>query len=220
MSSNATSHQGFRRPSFAVRIGQALRRYFVTGLATLIPVAVTIWILVWLFNAADNLLGRYFGSQIPGLGLVATLLLILAVGFFTVHLFGRVVLRVVEVWFNRLPIARRIYPAVKQLTQFLFGEKSQGKGFRRTVLVQYPRPGIYSMAFVTNEITVTVTGMPKTLLALLIPQPPSPVTGPIIFVPEEEVVPLDLSVEDAAKLIMSGGIVAKPLQAPESPAST
>jgi len=81
------------------------------------------------------------------------------------------------------------------------------------VLVQYPRPGAYSIAFVTNESRTSATGTPQTLLTLLIPNPPSPFTGPIIFVPEGDVVPLSLSVEDAVKLIVSGGVVASPLAA-------
>ena len=199
--------------SLAVRLGQAFRRYFVAGLATLVPVVVTVWILVKVFNWADQLLGRHLPFQMPGLGLVVTVLLVVVVGFLT-SLFGRVMFRVIEVWFYRLPIARKIYPAVKQLTQFLFGDQGGEKRFRRAVLVQYPRLGVYSIGFVTNEVQVTATQPPMTLLVLLIPQPPSPLTGPIIFVPEAEVVPVDLSIEDAVKLVMSGGVLAKSLQAP------
>lgn len=198
---------------FRVRVGQPLRRYFVTGLAALFPVAVTSWLLIAIFQFADGLLGRYLGFSIPGLGLVVTLLVILAVGFFSIHLFGRVVLRTMETWFSRLPLVKNIYPAVKQLTEFLFGEGSRQAAFRRVVLVPYPRPGAYSLAFVTNEAQTPVTGRPDTLLTLLIPNPPSPFTGPIIFVSKSEVIPLDLSVEDAVKLIVSGGVVASPLKA-------
>ena len=81
------------------------------------------------------------------------------------------------------------------------------------MLIQYPRPNAYSIAFVTNETRTTVNGRPQTLMTCLIPNPPSPFTGPIIFIPEEDVVPIDLSIEDAVKLIVSGGVVASPLQA-------
>ncbi|MBI2496028.1 MAG: DUF502 domain-containing protein, partial [Candidatus Omnitrophica bacterium] len=149
----------------------------------------------------------------PGLGLVVTLLVVLSVGVFSIHFFGRVVFQTIETAFARLPFIKKIYPAVKQLARFLFSEEGAQAAFRRVVLVQYPRPGAYSIAFVTNEAKTTATGKPQTLLTLLIPNPPSPFTGPIIFVPEEDVVPLDLSVEDAVKLIVSGGVVASPLQA-------
>ena len=195
------------------RVGQAIRRYFVTGLATLFPVTVTIWLVIWIFNITDQFLGRRLGFQIPGLGLLVTLLVILAVGVLSVHFFGRVAFRMIEAWLSRLPLVKKIFPAIKQLAQFLFEEGSRQATFRRVVLVPYPRPGAYSLAFVTNETRTSVIGTPQTLLTLLIPNPPSPFTGPIIFVPQEDVVPLDLSVEDAVKLIVSGGVVSSPLQA-------
>ena len=200
-------------PPWSVRVGQALRRYFVTGLATLFPVAVTVWLLIAIFNFADRFLGRALGFQLPGLGLVVTVLVIFVVGVFSIHFFGRVVFRTVELAFARLPIVRKIYPAVKQLAQFLFSEESRNAAFRRVVLVQYPRAGLYSLAFVTNEAETSVAGTPQTMLTLLIPNPPSPFTGPIIFAPEADVIPMRISVEAAVKLIVSGGVVGSPLQA-------
>ena len=212
MSPVPTQNQKADPLSFSVRFGQAFRRYFVTGVATLFPVAVTIWLVIVIFNFADGLLGQWFRSKVPGLGLVVTVLVILLVGVFSVHFFGRVLFRTLEIWFSRLPLVKNIYPAVKQLAQFLFEEGSRQSAFRRVVLVQYPRPGAYSLAFVTNESPTTVTGRPQTLLTLLIPNPPSPFTGPIIFVPQEDIIPLEMSVEDAVKLIVSGGVVASPLK--------
>lgn len=202
-------------PSLSVRIGQALQRYFITGLAALLPVVLTVGVVVWI----DNKLRDLLGVDVPGLGLLVTFLLILAVGVFTVHLFGRVVFRTIEVWFNHLPIVRKIYPPVKQLVQFVFGEQGAQQTFRRAVLVEYPRRGTHTLAFVTNETKTSATGSPKTLLTLLIPQPPSPFTGPIIFVPDDEVIPLDLLVEDAIKLIVSAGVVSAPLRALKPPAA-
>ena len=209
----ATRGRDPNRPRFSVRIGLAIRRYFVTGLATLFPVVVTLWLVHAIFQIADGFLGRQLGVQIPGLGLVLTVVVILAVGVISIHFFGRVVFQAVELAFVRVPVIRHIYPAVKQLAQFLFNEETRRATFRRVVLVQYPRPGAYSLAFVTNESRTEATGRPQTLLTLLIPNPPSPFTGPIIFVPQEDVVPLDLSIEDAVKLIVSGGVVAAPLHA-------
>lgn len=198
--------------SASVRFGRAIRRYFLTGLATLFPVVVTL-VLVWqIFKIADGLLGQYFGSPIPGLGLVVTLLVIVLVGVFSVHFFGRVVFQTFETVLSRLPLVRKIFPAVKQLTGFLFSEEGRSPAFRRVVLVQYPRPGVYSLAFVTNESVTTATGKEETLLTLLIPNPPSPFTGPIIFVPQRDVIVMDVSVEDTVKLIVSGGVVGTPLQ--------
>ena len=199
-------------PSLAVRLGQAFRRYFIAGLATLFPVAVTMSLVWGIFNVADRWLGHWLPVKIPGLGLVLTVLIILAVGVFVVHFFGRVAFHTIEVWFERLPFINKIFPAVKQLARFLFDEEARHGAFRRVVLVQYPRPGAYSVAFITNESETTATGKRERLLTLLIPNPPSPFTGPIIFVPEPDVIPLEMSVEEAVKLIVSGGVVASPLQ--------
>jgi uncharacterized membrane protein len=199
-------------PSKPRRFGQTFRRYFITGLATLFPVAVTLWVVVTIFNFADGLVGQYLGSRIPGLGLVVTVFVILAVGVLSIHFFGRMLFRTIEAALARLPIVRKIYPPVKQLAEFLFNEEKRKEAFRRVVLIPYPRPGVYSIAFVTNETKTSVIGAPQTLLTCLIPNPPSPFTGPIMFVPEADAIPLDLTVEDAVKFIVSGGVVATPLE--------
>lgn len=196
-----------------IRIGQALRRYLVAGLATLFPATVTVYFLVAIFRFSDGLLGKYLVVHIPGLGLLLTLVILLGVGFLSTHFFGRVVFPTVEAWFSRFPVIRSIYPAVKQLTEFLFGAKGRPPSFQRVVLLEYPRSGLYSLAFVTHEEKTSVAGTPQTLLTLLIPIPPSPFTGPIIFAPQKDVIPLSMSVENALKLIVSGGIVSSPLEA-------
>lgn len=210
---------------WGVRLTTRLRRYFITGLATLFPAVVTLYLLLVIFQFADGLLGHFinrywlatYGYEIPGLGLVMTVVLILAAGVFSSHLFGQFIFRGMEAWFGNLPFVRRIYQPVKQLAKFLFEQGEGTPAFRRVVLVQYPRLDTYSLAFVTNEATTTATGAPRTLLTVLIPTPPSPLTGPVIFVPKEEAVPLTMSVEEAFKLIVSGGIVASPLESAGTP---
>ena len=215
MSQSPSSAGDAESPRSSVR--SVLRRYFVTGLATLFPVTVTLWLVVAIFQFADRVLGKALGVAFPGLGLVVTVLVILVVGVFSIHFFGRVVFHTIEGALSRLPVVKEVYPAVKQLARFLFNEEGQQPSFRRVVLVAYPRPGLYSLAFVTNEGVTSALGPPRRLLTLLIPTPPSPFTGPIIFVPEEEVIPLDLSVEATLKLIVSGGVVGAPLQAAQPP---
>ena len=198
--------------SWSVQLGQSLRRYFFTGLATLFPVAVTLWLVITIFRIADGLVGRYIGFSIPGLGLLVTAVVILIIGVLSVHFFGRVLFQTLEALLSRLPLARSIFPAVKQLAQFLFKEDGAAPSTLRVVLVEYPRLGAYSIAFVMNETVSTVTGKSQKLLTLLIPTPPSPLTGPIVFLPEEETIALSLSVEDAMKLVLSGGIVSPRLE--------
>ena len=213
MTRNPTSEGELETPARPLGAAQVLRRYFVTGLATLFPVTVTAWLAWKIFQIADGFLGHTFHFQIPGLGLIITVLVILLVGVLSVHFFGRVLFRTIEMGLSWLPIVRKIYPPVKQLAQFLFSEESRSAAFRRVVLIQYPRPGAYSIAFVTNETQTTATGKPQTLLTCLIPNPPSPFTGPIMFIPQEDVVPLELTVEQAVKFIVSGGVVGAPLEA-------
>ena len=211
------------RPNWLIRLSMRFRRYFFSGLAALFPVVVTLYLLLVVFKFADGLLGRYinqflaetYGYQIPGLGLVMTLILILTAGAVSSHVIGHWMFHRVELWFGRLPVVRRIYPSVKQFTQFLFPPTDGGRAaaLQRVVLVQYPRPGLYCIAFVTNETQTTANGVPQSLLTLLLPNPPSPFTGPLIFAPKEEVVPLTMTVEEAVKFIVSGGVVAPPVQA-------
>lgn len=205
------------RSSRTLHFGRAFRRYFITGVATLFPVWATLFLLVHIFKIADRQLGQFFGWKIPGLGLLATILIILAVGMLSIHVFGRVVVTTIEGWFGRLPLVKKIYPPIKQLAQFLFTEGGRQAAFRRVVLVEYPRSGVYSLAFVTNEAATAAIGSRKTLLTLLIPTPPNPFTGPVIFVPKGDVIPLNLTVEDALKLVVSGGIVAPLLEAATHP---
>ena len=197
----------------SIRIGQALRRYFVAGLATLFPATVTVYLLVSIFQFTDGLIGRHLAVHIPGLGLLLTVLILLLVGFLATHFLGRVVFPTVELWFARLPLVRQIYPAIKQLTQFLFGAEGRPPSFQRVVLVEYPRSGLYSLAFVTHKKESTVTGTPVMMFTLLIPTPPSPLTGPLVIAPEKEIIPLTMSIEEALKLIVSGGVVSPSLEA-------
>ena len=197
----------------------SLRRYFVAGLAALFPVTVTVYLVVALFRFSERFAGRLFGFSIPGLGLLLTALIILAVGYLSTHVVGRLVFPTVDAVFRRVPVIKSIYPAVKQLTQFLFQDKGRTM-LRQVVLVEYPKPGIYSPAFVTNEIQAPALGGGP-VLALLIPTPPSPWSGPMIFVPKESVIPLSMSVEEALKMVVSGGVVSSSLnKAPLSAGGT
>ena len=205
------------RPSFSRWIGRGLRRYFLTGLATLLPVVITLWLVFKIFEVADGFLGKYLAVSIPGLGLLVTCLAILLVGVVSIHFFGHLIFQTLDVWFSRIPLIKSIYPAVKQIAQFLFSDGQSASGFRRVVLIEFPRPKCYAVAFVTCEAWTTLFGERRKLLTLLVPNPPSPLSGPVIFLPEEEVIPLTMTVEEALKLIVSGGVVGAPLEVDPSP---
>jgi Uncharacterized conserved protein len=187
-----------------------LRNYFLTGLFLLIPIAVTILILVWGFNQTDAILGdliyRIFKVRIIGLGLVTLLLLITVMGMLAQNYLGRKLIEFGEKILHRIPIFSNIYSATKQITDTL--TKADKNSFRRVVLVEYPRTGIYSVGFLTGDAPLNIsqkTG--KKVLSILIPTIPNPVGGFLIYVPQEGVIFLDMSIEDGFKLIISAGVI-------------
>ena len=207
--------------NFSVRLRQSFRRYLVAGLATLFPITVTVYLVVKLFQFSDGLLGRllsrHMGFTIPGLGLVLTVVILVGVGYVSTHLAGRFFFPTMDMWLSRVPIAGKIYPAVKQLTQFLFPKQGEQQAkVSRVVLVAYPRPGLYSIAFVTGESEIPALA-PGKILTLLIPTPPSPWSGPLIFAPVQDVIPLGMTTEEALKLVVSGGVVTPSLAALSKP---
>ena len=189
----------------------SVRRYFVAGLAALFPVTVTLYLVMALFRFSEGWAHRLFGFTVPGIGLLITVTIILVVGYLSTHVIGRLIFPAIDALFSRIPLIKSIYPALKQLTQFLFQQGQGTSMLRQVVLVEYPKTGIYSPAFVTNEIPAPALGG-KTMLALLIPTPPSPFSGPMIFVPKESVIPLAISVEEALKMVVSGGVLSLPLK--------
>ncbi len=188
-----------------------LRRYFITGLIVFLPIAVTFSVLRWLFLASDSFLGQLFtllfGRAYPGVGLAATVAMIFLLGALATNVLGR---RLVG-WFDRLmlriPLARSIYSATKQLSDSLFLQR--GAAFQRPALIEWPRLGVYTVGFVTGETLGHVQGVAgRRVVNVFVVSTPNPTTGFLVLVPEDQVHPLDMTVEDALKLVMSGGIVA------------
>jgi uncharacterized membrane protein len=191
------------------------KRYFFTGLLIVLPILITVYLFISLFAFFDNILGRYisrmtlalFGYKIPGLGLLVFVAIIFFTGFFATNFIGRKFLRYLESLWFKFPIVKKIYPAAKLITQFLFGQKLQGR-FQKVALTQYPSKGIYTICFITNESTESLkskTG--KDLMNVLVPSVPNPITGFLILVPREDLIFLDMSVEEAVKIIVSGGVL-------------
>lgn len=191
-----------------------LRRYFIAGLAVLFPIAVTIFLIVIIFKFSDGLLGRYinrffithYGYSIPGLGLLLSVILILISGFFATFL-GKKIVPAIEAWFSRLPLVRQIYPSAKQMAEFLFSEKKR-LAFAKPVLVQFPKEGSFAIGFITNEsIGAAFEGQDKRLISVLVPTTPTPLSGYMIMVEEEKVIFLDIGVDEALKMVISGGVI-------------
>lgn len=195
-----------------------IRTYLIAGVLVLLPVGVTVFVLVALFRFLDNLLGPVFalvlGVRVPGLGLLAGILVILGTGALASNVLGRRVVQVFDRVMMRVPFARTIYMATKQLSDSIL---QQDRGaFKQAVLVEWPRAGLYSVGFVTGRTRgETQAKTREQVVNVFIVTTPNPTTGFLCLVPESQVVPLDMTVEDAIKLVVSAGIVTPAYRGPE-----
>ncbi len=190
---------------------QKISGYFLRGLITLLPLLVTIWLLMVLFNFLDGILGTILtaviGRHIPGLGLIAMILLIFLVGFFATYIIGAQLFKLGEEILYRVPIVKSVYSAVKQLNDVLFMQKS-AEEFRRACIVEYPRKGIWSLGFVTSDAAAEIEVKAKEkMINVFVANTPTPATGFLIVVPARDVILLDMKIEDAFKYIVSGGVL-------------
>jgi uncharacterized membrane protein len=185
-----------------------LRSIFLTGLLIFIPISATIFIIYWTFNYIDNLIKPFLikaiGFYFPGLSWLFLISIIFILGLIGKFTIGNRVVVSVENLMKRIPIVRTIYTATKEASKaILVSETERIKG---VVLVEYPRKGIYAIGFTTGakiEDSNKKTG--KKMINVFIPTSPNPTSGYVILVPEEDLIYLDISVEDALKVIISGG---------------
>ena len=193
-----------------------LRKYFFSGIATIFPVFITLYTFILVFRFMDNMVGKYlniyfldnYGYTIPGLGFIISIAMIVCAGFLANHFFGKKVFPFFERLFMKIPFVEHIYPPAKQLSNFLFNE-DQHHRFKHVVLVQFPEPRTYAMGFMTNEMLLPLNQKAgEDLVIVLVPTPPSPFSGMLLCVPREKVRILDISIEQAIKFIVSGGIAA------------
>jgi len=185
-----------------------LRRYFITGLVVLAPVGATVAILVWMFNTFDAILGtplqRVVGVRIPGLGVVLLTATIFGIGWLAHYAVGRQLIA----WWNdvlaKFPVAGRIYNTSSQVVQAVLG--GGRRVFLRTVLVEFPTPGSYAIAWVTaeqNPVAETVIGEP--CVNVFVATTPNPTSGFLLVVPRSRTRPVDLTIEEGMKLVISAG---------------
>lgn len=188
----------------------SLKRYFLTGLLVITPIWGTVLILKTLFVAVDGILGDLVadllpGRYVPGLGIVALMILVLGTGLFTANFMGRQIVKWWEGWLNRVPLVRGIYSTLKSMMDIL--SFSDGGSYHRVVLIQFPKNGHYCFAFVTGVTKNEMQDLaPEPLIHVYVPTSPNPTSGYFLLVPEREVTSVDISVEEAMKLIVSGGL--------------
>lgn len=186
-----------------------LRRYLVTGLIVVAPIGMTVWVLVWLFEHLDSILGQWLPVPIrfPGVGLLALLLILLFVGWMLRWAVGR---RLVSWWnriLSRLPLTRRVYNASSQIVQSLLDRND--RLFQSVALIEYPSPGSYAVVFVTAPAPGSIGTLHpgQELVSVFLPTTPNPTTGYLLLVPAERLKIVDMTVEDAMKFIISAGVV-------------
>lgn len=186
--------------------------YFLKGFFALLPLFITIWLLIFMFNFLDGILGSLFdlalGRHIPGLGFAVSVLFIFITGFVIAHVLGQRLFSLGERMLNHLPIIKNIYSSAKQVNDVLFQQK-QHDGFRRACLVEYPRQGIYSVGFVTSEVAreIEAKSGKRKMVNIFIANTPTPATGFLIMLPTDQIKLLDMKIDEAFRYVVSGGVL-------------
>ena len=199
-----------------------MKKYFITGLLIWVPLGITAWVLSLIVRSMDQSLlllpqaihpEHLLGIYIPGLGALLTLLVVFLTGLVATNIVGQKMVRFWEGVLARIPVVKSIYYSVKQVSDTLFS--GSGVAFRKVLLVRYPHPEAWSVAFQTGNPTRDVADMlPDEHVGVFIPTTPSPVNGFFFFVKRSDVIELDMNVDDALKYIVSMGVVAPPMRNP------
>ncbi|MGH0347581.1 DUF502 domain-containing protein [Sinorhizobium meliloti] len=201
-------------------IAARLRNYFLTGLIICAPLAITVWLVRSFIEWADGWVKPYLPSfynpdnylpiAIPGFGLLVAVVVITLVGFLTANLVGRSIINFGESLLNRTPLVRSIYKSLKQIFETVL--QDQSSSFKRAGLIEYPSPGLWSLVFIATdvkgEIAARFDERGMDMVTVFLPPTPIPTAGFLLFVPRDKIIPLQMSAEDAAKLLISGGLVA------------
>lgn len=193
-----------------------MKKYFITGLLVLVPLFITLWVLTSLIGMMDQSLlllpeswrpKAQLGLEIPGVGALLTLLIIFVTGLIATNFFGMQVILLWEALLARVPVVKSIYSSVKQVSDTLFSDS--GNAFRQAVLVQFPREGAWTIAFITGMPGGDVANhLLGDYVSVYVPTTPNPTGGYFLMLPREEVIALDMSVDEALKYIISMGVVA------------
>jgi uncharacterized membrane protein len=192
-----------------------MKRYLIAGLLVWVPLGITIWVINFLVTTLDQTLllvpetmrpEALIGFHIPGLGVVLSFLILLATGVVTANFFGQRLIRIWEAVLGRIPVVKSIYSSVKQVSDTVLSD--QGTAFRKALLVEFPRPGCWTIAFLTGTPADTVLDhLPGEHVSVYVPTTPNPTGGYFVMVPKHAVRELDMSVDDALKYIISMGVV-------------
>ncbi len=209
MSDHSKSHRGMTR----------LRNYFLTGFVVCAPLAITAY-LTWSFIGwVDSWVKPYIPARynpdnylpfaVPGFGLIVALILITLIGFLTANFIGRTIFSYGEYFLDRMPLVRSIYRGLKQIFETVLSHQSDV--FKKVGLIEYPRRGLWAIIFISSEreseVNMRLEDHSERTVAVFLPSTPNPTTGFLLYVPKSEVIELSMTVEEAAKLIISAGLV-------------
>ncbi|HCL86327.1 MAG TPA: hypothetical protein DIC45_07500 [Comamonadaceae bacterium] len=196
----------------------ALRKWLFTGLLVVVPGVITAWVLTWIVGTLDQTLAilpgswqpdRLLGFHIPGFGVLLTLSILLVAGALASNFAGRKLVEWGDALVSRIPVVRSIYSSVKQVSDTLFSES--GNAFRTAVLVQWPREGVWTVAFITGTPSGEVAAhLRDEFVSVYVPTTPNPTGGYFVLVRKSDCVELDMSIDAALKYIVSMGVVAPP----------
>lgn len=193
----------------------SFKRYFIAGLLVWLPIGITFLIIRFIVGLMDGTLGllpkayqpeTLLGVHVPGLGLLLSLIVVVITGLIVTNIVGRKLVHVGESLVSRIPLVRTIYHAVKQVSETIFSSGSQS--FRRVYLVEYPRKGLWSIAFQTATSAKELkekSGLD--MITIFIPTTPNPTSGFLMMIPRENAIELDMSVDEALKMVISLGVV-------------
>ena len=192
-----------------------LRRYLVAGLLVWIPLGVTVFILRVLIGLMDRTLllipaqyrpEEWLGFTVPGLGLLLTVLVLLVTGLLAANIVGRSMVGLWESLLDRIPVVRSVYSAAKNFAEIVFSDS--GQSFKKVLLIEYPRKGIYSLAFQTaTNLGEVQARTGEEMICTFVPTTPNPTSGYIIIVPKKDIIELDMEIDEALKMIISLGVV-------------
>lgn len=190
-------------------ISTVIKRYFLSGVLVVVPLIVTYMVLRFLFDALDGvlqpILQKLVGIYIPGLGVIATLVLIAIAGILTRNYVGEKLVELGDKLLAHVPLIRPIYSGAKGLLEATTGKSTSS--FKEVAVIEYPRKGTYTICFIAQHIELEVEGRARRFTTVFIPSSPTPFTGWSILVPFEEVTAIDMTVEAAIKFLVSGGVV-------------
>lgn len=196
-----------------------LRKYLLTGILVLVPMAVTIYIMYFLFQLTDGLLGvavsNAIGYRIPGMGLFLTALICIAAGMIAQNYVGRRILLGIEASLERIPVVRSLYNGIKQVADVVV-QKNRGE-FKRVVMVEYPKEHSWTLGFVTADLTIPIESEKideRKMATVFIPTTPNPTSGFLLIIEKERIVDTHMDIEEAMKVVISGGLV-QPGKVPE-----